>query len=262
MEKTSEKSEMLDQNMTLTDHLTELRKRLINSLYALLVFTAVAYEYSKELFDFIRKPIEKYLPAGGLVYTAPMDKFMAHFKLAIVAGVIGSCPFWLYQLWKFVAPGLYKNERKYMTAFISLGSILFMSGVAFSYYVALPMTFDFLFTFGGEQDKPMITIDHYLDFVSQFALMFGVSFELPLILTLFAMAGLVSQRFLIDKGRYAVMILAIIAALITPPDVMSMTVMLIPLIALYYIGVIMVGFVQKKKVEEAAAAGSSTRRQD
>lgn len=249
---TNQNEETLDQNMTLTDHLTELRKRIVYSLYALLVFTAVAYDYSKELFDFIRKPIEKYLPAGGLVYTAPMDKFVAHFKLAIVAGVIGSCPFWLYQLWKFVAPGLYKNERKYMTSFISIGSFLFFSGVCFSYYVALPMTFDFLFSFGGDQDKPMITIDHYLDFVSQFALMFGVSFELPLILTLMAMAGLVSQKFLIDKGRYAIMILAVIAALITPPDVMSMTIMLVPMIALYYIGILMVGFVQKQKPKPEA----------
>ena len=134
-----------------------------------------------------------------------------------------------------------------MTGFISIGTFLFVTGVAFSFYVALPMTFDFLFTFGGDQDKPMITIDHYLDFVSQFALMFGVSFELPLILTLLAMAGFVSQKFLIDKGRYAVMILAVVAAIITPPDVMSMTIMLVPLIALYYIGVLMVGFVQKKK---------------
>lgn len=251
----NEKVESLDQNMTLTDHLTELRKRIINSLYALLFFTSIAYNYSKELFDFIRTPIAKYLPDGGLIYTAPMDKFMAHFKLSIVAGIIVSCPFWLFQLWKFIAPGLYKNERKYMTSFISLGTILFVSGAAFSFYVALPMTFDFLFTFGGEQDKPMITIDHYLDFVSQFALMFGVSFELPLILTLLAMAGFVSQKFLIDKGRYAVMILAVIAAVITPPDVMSMSIMLVPLIGLYYIGVLMVGFVQKKKARDSSSEG-------
>ena len=241
-----ENIEPAEENMTLTDHLTELRKRIVNSLLALLVFTAAAYNYSKEIFDFVRIPIQKYLPGGGLVYTAPMDKFMAHFKISIVFGIIASCPFWLYQLWKFVAPGLYKNEQKYMTSFITLGSVLFISGVAFSYYVALPMTFDFLFSFGGDQDKPMITIDHYMDFVSQFALMFGVSFELPLILTLLGMAGVVSQKFLIEKGRYAVMILAFIAALITPPDIMSMSIMLIPLIALYYLGVLMVGFVQKK----------------
>lgn len=247
----AEPVERLDENMALTDHLTELRKRIVNSLYALLFFTAIAYNYSQKLFDFIRIPISKYLPDGGLVYTAPMDKFMAHFKLSMVAGIIASCPFWLYQLWKFIAPGLYKNERKYMTSFITLGSFLFIAGVSFSYYVALPMTFDFLFTFGGDQDKPMITIDHYLDFVSQFAIMFGISFELPLILTLMSMAGIVSQKFLIDKGRYAVMLLALIAALITPPDVMSMGIMLIPLIGLYYIGVLMVGFVQKKRPPES-----------
>lgn len=234
------------QSMPLTNHLAELRKRLINSLYALVVCTGIVYNYSKEVFDFLRKPIEKYLPSGGLIYTAPMDKFMAHFQLAIVGGLIVSCPFWLYQIWQFVAPGLYKKEQKYATSFISIGTILFLSGVAFSYFVAMPMTFDFLFTFGGDQDKPMITISSYLDFVSQFALMFGVSFELPLVLALLGMAGLVSQKFLIDKGRYAVVILAIIAAIITPPDWISMSVMLVPMIVLYYVGVLLVGIVQKK----------------
>lgn len=236
-----------DIHMTFTDHLRELRKRLINSIWALLIFTTIAYNYSTEIFDFVRAPIAKYLTTGGLVYTAPMDKLIAHFKISFVVGIIFSCPFWLYQLWKFIAPGLYQKEKKYAFSFIAFGSSLFLSGVAFAYFVALPMTFDFLFTFGGDKDKPMITIDQYMDFFSQFSLMFGVSFELPLILSLLAMLGVVNQRFLIDKGRYAVLILAVLAAIITPPDVMSMGVMLVPMIALYYIGVIMVGFVQKKK---------------
>ncbi|MCK6596907.1 MAG: twin-arginine translocase subunit TatC [Bdellovibrionaceae bacterium] len=245
--------EHLEHHMTLTEHLRELRKRLINSIWSLLVFTGLAYNYSNEVFSFFRKPIEKYLQGGGLIYTNPLDKFIAHFKLSIVAGIILSCPFWLYQLWLFVAPGLYKKERRYVMGFIALGTSLFVSGFFFSYYVALPMAFEFLFSFGGDQDKPMITIDHYLDFFTQFSLMFGVSFELPLILAILAMLGVVSQKFLIEKGRYAVMILAVVAAIITPPDVMSMTIMLIPLIALYYIGVFLVGFVQKKPVTSAFA---------
>lgn len=238
--------ENLEHHMTLIEHLRDLRTRLINSLWALMIFTGIAYNYSNEIFDLVRKPILKYLPSGGLVYTAPLDKFMAHFKISIVMGIILSSPFIIYQIWLFVAPGLYRKEKKYAASFISLGTVLFLSGFLFSYFVALPMAFDFLFSFGGNEDKPLITIDHYLDFFSQFSLMFGVSFELPLILSILGMLGLVSQKFLIEKGRYAVMILAVIAAIITPPDVMSMTIMLVPLVILYYIGVFLVGFVQKK----------------
>lgn len=247
---TEDNQEQLHHHMTLTEHLHELRKRLVNSLWALLVFTGIAYNFSTEIFNFIRKPIEKYLTNGGLVYTGPLDKFIAHFKISIIVGIILSCPFWLYQLWLFVAPGLYRKERSYTFGFITFGSLLFLCGSAFSYFVAMPMAFDFLFTFGGDQDKPMITIEQYLDFFSQFSLMFGLSFELPLILSILGMVGVVSQKFLLDKGRYAIMLLAVIAAIITPPDVMSMTIMLVPLIALYYIGVFMVGFVQKKSMAE------------
>ncbi len=238
--------ENLEHHMTLVEHLRDLRTRLMNSLWALMIFTGIAYNYSNEIFDLVRKPILKYLPSGGLVYTAPLDKFMAHFKISIVMGIIFSSPFIIYQIWLFVAPGLYRNEKKYAASFISLGTVLFLSGFLFSYFVALPMAFDFLFSFGGNEDKPLITIDHYLDFFSQFSLMFGVSFELPLILSILGMLGLVSQKFLIEKGRYAVMILAVVAAIITPPDVMSMMIMLVPLVVLYYVGVILVGFVQKK----------------
>ncbi len=238
---------MQESGQNLTDHLTELRIRIINSLYGLLITTTIAYNYSEELFNVVRHPIIKYLPGGGLVYTAPMDKFMAHFKIAIVFGIIASCPIWLYQVWKFVAPGLYNKEKKYATLFIVAGSFLFISGSVFSYFVALPMAFDFLFTFGGDVDKPMITIHQYLDFFSQFCLMFGVAFELPLIMCILSMMGIVSQKFLISKGRYAVLILSVIAAIITPPDVMSMVIMLVPLITLYYVGVLVVGIIEKSK---------------
>lgn len=242
--------EFKDKNMALTEHLAELRTRLIQSLLGLFVAMAICYEQSEFVFNLIRKPIIKYLPNGGLVYTAPMDKFIAHLKISLVAGIIISCPFWLYQLWLFVGPGLYRKERKYAALFIVSGSILFLTGVAFSYFVALPMAFDFLFTFGGDIDKPMITIDQYLDFFAQFCLMFGVSFELPLILAILGMMGVVSQKFLIDKGRYAVMILAVVAAVITPPDVMSMIMMLIPLIALYYLGVLVVGIFERNRKKQ------------
>lgn len=244
---TSSQEEMDQKNQSLVDHLGELRTRIVQSLYGLLVTSSLAYWQSEKIFDFIRKPVQPYLVNQGLVYTGPLDKFMAHLKLGIICGVILSCPFWLYQLWKFIAPGLYQKEKKYMFGFISVGSTLFLAGCAFSYYLVLPMAFHFLFTFGGDTDKPMITIESYLSFFSQMCLMFGVSFELPLILIILGMMGLISQAFLKEKRRYAIMILALVSGLITPPDIMSMLMMLAPMIGLYEIGVFFVGFFEKKR---------------
>ncbi len=238
----SPKEEPSQKNQALIEHLVELRIRIVNSLYGLLAATGLAYSQHERLFDFIRAPVQKYLFNQGLVYTGPLDKFMAHIKISIVFGFILSCPFWLYQIWKFIAPGLYQKERKYMFGFISVGATLFIAGAAFSYYVVLPMAFEFLFNFAGDIDKPMITIDHYLSFFSQMCLMFGVSFELPLIITILGMMGIVSQAFLREKRRYAVMTIAVLCAIITPPDLMSMILMLVPMLALYEIGVLFVGF--------------------
>lgn len=245
----SPKEEPNQKNQALIEHLVELRIRIVNSLYGLLAATGLAYSQHERLFDFIRAPVQKYLVNHGLVYTGPLDKFMAHIKISIVFGFLLSCPFWLYQVWKFIAPGLYQKERKYMFGFITAGATLFVTGAAFSYYVVLPMAFEFLFNFGGDIDKPMITIDHYLSFFSQMCIMFGVSFELPLILTILGMMGLISQEFLRSKRRYAIMIIAVVSAVITPPDLMSMILMLVPMLVLYEIGVLFVGVFEKKRVE-------------
>jgi len=232
---------------SLVEHLAELRVRIMNSGYALFLATAVCYAFSEKIFNFVRLPIAQYLPMGGLVFTAPMDKFIAHLKISFVCGAIISCPFWLYQIWLFVAPGLYTREKKYTISFIGAGSLLFLLGVSFAYYVVLPMAFHFLMTYGGDVDKPMITIDHYLGFFTQMCLMFGAAFELPLILIILGMLGIVSQKFLRDKRRYAVMTLAVLSAIITPPDLLSMIMMLVPMIVLYEIAVFFVGFFERKK---------------
>lgn len=238
------------QQQSLFDHLSELRVRIVHSLIGLFVATCICYGFSEKIFNFIRAPIAPYLPGGGLIYTGPMDKFMAHLKLSVVCGILISCPFWLYQIWKFVAPGLYAKERKYGFGFIISGSLLFILGAAFSYYVVLPMAFHFLMNFGGDVDKPMISIDQYLGFFSQMCLMFGVAFELPLILILLGMMGIISQAFLKKNRRYAVMVIAVLAAIITPPDLLSMLMMLVPMLALYEIAVIMVGVFERKRERE------------
>lgn len=231
---------------TLFDHLAELRDRIINSLLGVLAGMAASWSVSEKIFNIIRDPIAPYLPSGGLVFTAPMDKFLAHIKISLFAGVVLSCPFWMFQLWKFVSPGLYTKEKKYAAGFIVSGSVLFLIGVMFSYFIVFPMAFKFLMTFGGEVDKPLITIEHYLSFVTTTALAFGVSFELPLILVILGLMGIISQKALKEKRRFAIVGLAIVSAIITPPDLLSMVMMLIPMWFLYELSVLLVGFFERK----------------
>ena len=236
-------------NQTLTEHLADLRQRIVNSLLGIFVVTGLSYAYSDVIFNVIRKPIAQYLPTGGLYFSAPADKFLVHLKLSLVCGLIFSCPIWLSQIWLFVAPGLYKNERRYAAGFIFAGSFLFLLGVAFAYFGVLPMAFEFLLNYGGDQDKPMIMMDHYLSFFTQMCLIFGAAFELPLILVVLGLLGIISQKFLRKNRRYAIVVLSILAAIITPPDVYSMLMMLVPLVALFEISIILVGFFEKKRLQ-------------
>lgn len=244
------RSDELDSKaQSLYEHLSELRSRIINSVYILVISTSVCYAFSDKIFDFVRKPITPYLPGGGLIYTGPLDKFIAHLKLSVVCGILVACPLLLYQVWKFIAPGLYAKERKYAIGFIVSGTGLFFLGAAFSYFIALPMAFDFLMSFGGDIDKPMISIDQYMGFFTQMSLMFGVAFELPLVIIVLGMMGIVSQAFLRKNRRYAVMIIAILAAIITPPDVLSMLLMLAPMWLLFEVSVFVVGIFERKRTE-------------
>ena len=242
-------NELEARTQSLIEHLSELRNRLVYSAYFIVAGMAICYNFTEQMFDIIRKPIAQYLPGGGLIFTGPADKFIAHLKLAFFGGLLLSCPFWIYQIWKFVAPGLYSKEKKYSLAFIFFGSILFVVGVCFAYFAVFPAAFHFLMGYGGEVDKPMITIEEYLSFFVTTSLMFGLAFELPLIISILGMTGLVSSRFLRDKRRYAVVVLSIVAAVVTPPDLLSMIMMLVPLVMLYEIGVWIVFFFEKKKAK-------------
>lgn len=237
-------------NMSLVEHLGELRIRLTRSAYGILLGMSFCWGFSEILFDAVRKPIEPYLPNGGLVFTAPIDKFMAHIKVAFVAGMFLSAPIWLYQLWKFISPALYKNEKKVAMGFVFFGTFQFALGLAFSYFIVLPMAFKFLMNFGGSVDKPMITIDHYLGFFTQTAVVFGLAFEMPVIISFLGMTGLVSQRFLKEKRRYAVVAIAAVSAVVAPPDALSMVLLLVPLWLLYEVSIFIVGAFEKKKTEK------------
>lgn len=243
-------------SMSLVEHLGELRFRLTRSAYAVFLGMCICWGFSEKLFNAIRRPIEPYLPSGGLVFTAPIDKFMAHIKIAFVAGLFLSAPLWLYQLWKFISPALYKNERRMAVGFVFFGTFQFALGLAFSYFIVLPMAFNFLMNFGGSVDKPMITIDHYLGFFTQTAVVFGLTFEMPVIISFLGMMGLVSQKFLKEKRRYAVVLIASVAAVVAPPDALSMILLLVPLWLLYEVSIVIVGFFEKNRA--AVTADSDT----
>lgn len=236
-----------EKNMTLIEHLGELRFRLTRAAYSIFFGMCLCWGFSEKLFDIIRKPIQPYLPSGGLVYTGPIDKFMAHIKIAFIAGLIVAAPLWLYQVWKFISPALYRNEKKMASGFIFFGTLQFILGVLFSYFVVLPMAFKFLMSFGGDIDKPMITIEHYLGFFAQTAVVFGLTFEMPVVISFLGMMGLVSQRFLKEKKKYAVVVITALSAIVAPPDAMSMILLMIPLWVMYEISIVIVGFFEKKK---------------
>lgn len=233
------------QGQTLTDHLTELRIRLIKSFWAIIGFSVICWIFNEEIFAFVRDPILPLLPSGGLIFTSPSDKFMVSVKLAILGGVVFSCPVWLYQVWRFVAPGLYKHERKYGLLFIGSGTALFAVGLGFAYFLAIPTALKFLLEFGGATDKPLITIKEYMSFFMTMTLVFGAAFELPLVIVILGAMGILSQETLRKNRRYAVVILAIMSALLTPPDVLSMAVLLVPMWALFEISVLIVGIVAR-----------------
>lgn len=237
------------ESQTFVDHLTELRTRLIRVLLIVCGASVCAFYFSNEIFDILRSPIEAYLPSQGLVFTAPADKFMAYLQVSVFAGVILSSPLWFYQIWKFIAPGLYSNEKKAAAYFIVSGSVLFVTGILFAFYGALPAAFEFLMGFGNAKDTPMLTIDSYISFVVWMVILFGLAFELPLVVVMLGLLGVISANFLRKNRRFIIVFLSVLAGVLTPsPDLASMMVMFVPLVILFEISVIIVSQIEKKRL--------------
>ena len=217
----------------LYSHLSELRKCLIISFFVLCGGFAVCWIFSENLLNLIAFPIEPYLKhsEGRLIFTAPIDEFLAHIKICIFGSFILGFPFIVYQVWKFLAPGLYQHEKKIIVLLSLISALLFVSGILFIYFIVYPLAFKFLLSFGSA--TALISIKEYLSFFIQTCLAFGLLFETPLIIF-----GLVYLKILqvnqLRKGRrYAVVLLAVVSAIATPPDILSMILLLIPLYLLY-----------------------------
>ena len=227
--------------LTLAGHLEELRRRLGLSLAVLLVAVGVSASQIDRLIVWLRRPAEGLLPA--FAFFSPTEPLVAYVKVACLAGVLLAMPMILFQLWGFVRTGLSRRERSYGLMFLWWGSVLFTAGVAFAYYALMPVSLRFLLGIGHGTLEPVISIDTYLSFVTSIAFWCGVLFELPAILYLLANVGVVTPAWLSQSRPYAILIMVIIAAIVTPTtDPVSLLLMTAPMVLLYELSIIVVRF--------------------
>ncbi|MGE3980543.1 MAG: twin-arginine translocase subunit TatC [Candidatus Omnitrophota bacterium] len=213
------------------NHIDELRTRFIKCLLGVIIGSIVFYAFVDKIMFLIIKPV------GHLVFTSPGDAFVARMFLTLFGGFVISLPVVLYQVWSFVALALKSEERKYVLFFGPISLFFFIFGVAFAYYVALPMSMYFLLGFSNEWLVPMITVNNYISFFTTMLIAFGIIFELPVILIFLTAIGIATPDFLIQKRRHAIVLILIISAVVTPPDFITLLVMSFPLIILYEIGI-------------------------
>lgn len=244
----------------LKPHLVELRKRLGLSVLSIFIAFIVAFTFHEILLEWITAPLNEALAqvasiskkaADGMVTTQQVGgAFFVAIKVSFFAGLLGALPYILYQIWLFISPGLYSNEKKMIIPFVVGGSIMFFIGVMFAYYVVTPFGFQFLITFGSFLYTPLINIEDYVGFFTKILMGFGISFELPVFAYFLALLGLVTDKTLKDFFRYAVLIIFVLAALLTPPDVLTQLLMAAPLILLYSISILIVKMVNPYQEEE------------
>lgn len=242
--------------MPFLDHLEELRWRILWSLLALVIGTIAGLLVVLKLpvLAWLMEPIRPYLAAGKLVYLGPADGFIITLQLGLTIGIILAAPIVIYQVWAFLSPALYPGEKRAIVPALYLGLVLFVAGAALGYFLALPMTIQFLMGFQAETMVPQITASLYFSFVTKMLLAFGIIFELPVVVLVLSALGLITSGFLKSKRRYAVAGMAILAAMITPGDVITVTVlMMLPLVLLYELSIGLARLVERGRERRAAA---------
>jgi sec-independent protein translocase protein TatC len=243
--------------MTFFEHLVELRKRIINSLLAVLAGAAIGWFVAPRFVNIITVPIRAALTAHNLnpqlVYTGPTDYLSLLIKLSIYIGIVLASPVILYQVWLFVAPALYRNEKSAVTGFLLSTVFLFLAGIAFAYFLALPHILNFLVGFQGPV-VPLIKIDDYFDLVLLVIVALGLVFELPVLIFFLTLFGIVTPKFLIHNTKYAILVITVVAAIVTPtPDAVTMLLVMGVMTVLYFIGVAVSWVVVRRKEKRLAA---------
>lgn len=247
-----------DEKIPFTEHLEELRKRLITCFIAVGVGFILAYGFKEKLFEILTYPLVSVMKTGDkMIYTAIAEAFFTYMKVSFIAGVGLASPVIVYQFWMFVAPGLYEKERRLVIPIVFLTTVFFVGGALFGYFIVFPVGFEYLLSFGTEIIKPMLSMREYLGFASTMLLAFGLVFELPILITFLAKLGVVTVPFLRKNRKYAILINFIVAAILTPsPDAVSQILMAVPLMFLYEISIFGAKIFGRKPPESAPEGDS------
>jgi len=235
---------MIQNSMPLTEHLEELRRKLIYCLVVLVTLSVASYFYSNQLIRILSRPV------GSLYFFTPTEAFTAKIKVSVGAGVALSLPFLVYQVWSFVAPALTKREKTYALPLVLSSSALFIIGIAFAYFVVIPIGIRFLLSFASVDLKALIGITKYLGFILWMLLIFGFMFQLPVVVFFLDRIGVVSPRSLRSKRKHVVIAVFIVAAILTPPDVITQLAMSVPIIVLYEVSILVVSLSHRRERKE------------
>jgi sec-independent protein translocase protein TatC len=253
----------------LTEHLFELRNRIVVSLITVCIIFGICFYYSEYIFELLISPMRHTIsfslkspyvsfiaaqnPDLNLVFLAPAEAFWMHMKISFVGACIISSPVIFWEIWRFIAPGLLSNEKKYALPFIFATTFLFLIGALFCFTIILPFAINFLLNYKTQNLKPMISVDKYMDFCLKFILAFGVVFELPVVVVFLTRMGIVTTDFLAKNRKYAVLIAFIIAGIVTPtPDAFNQTLMAVPMIILYEAGIWASRIINRKKPQTSS----------
>lgn len=234
-----------DVQLTLVEHLGELRNRLLKIVVGVIIGALFSYRYMDTIIEFMTRPARNL----EFIFLSPPELFMAYLKIALVAGLIVSSPFSLFQIWMFIKPGLKKKERSYVLLTLYMGIIFFLIGSLFAYFTIIPLTIDFFTEVSSEKISPLFSFDKYLGFVSSLLLSFGLVFELPLVVILLTQLNLVSSATFKKARKVVILAIFVIAAILTPPDVVSQVLMALPMVVLYEFSINVSAFIEKRKAK-------------
>ena len=252
-----------DKDTGFVSHLTELRKRLIHSFIFLIIFFIICYFFAEYLYGFLVEPYAQAVREDGtnrrLIFTALQETFLTYLKVSFFTAFFVTCPFILMQIWKFIAPGLYKHEKTAILPYLVLTPVLFLLGGMLVYYLIMPLAIKFFLSFettGMSTNLPIqleAKVNEYLSLVMKLIFAFGISFQLPVILSLLARVGIVNSNFLKERRKYFIVIIFAAAALLTPPDPITQIGLAVPLLILYELSIFSVKIIENKKLRDSDA---------